>query len=289
MPIKSVEQLKSWFRRGMYPTEQNFSDLIDSFYHRDSKLPISAVENLSEKLDANNDLIPIDLRFGGMDETKNNKYILLCGNIPQGYVPVVFRKIRRNTRHSSTGKEDVVFQSPAQWIFYGEAVLDPYSQDAHVNRIGFHGLRNIKARKPYKDHNKEPEKKSDGSSKVYSTADEFVLVHNVDTDHVNGGEKNYPQTFDLRVAWGAGGSKKRRIFVDKGIGQPDMKLAAITLHLGIGLIKKELLGHPSRLISLDKLSSNLATFKIVHDTSLNDVEIGKRYRHDYKPSFCFTR
>lgn len=244
---------------------------------------------MDEKLKANKDLIPIDLRFGASDATNNNKYLLLCGNIPEGYVPVVFRKIRRKTRHTSPEQNDDYFFTPAQWVFYGEAVLDDYRRDPLIKRIGFHHHRRVKAENVYKDHNEAPKKLKNGNTKVASTADEFVLVHNLDTNQVAGGEAGYPQTFDLRVAWGGGGSKKRRIFVDKGIGQPDMKLAAITLHLGIGLIKKELLGTPNALISLDKLSSNFATFKIVHDTSLNEGDVAKKYRHDYKPSFYFAR
>lgn len=285
MPIKSVEQLKSWFRRGMYPTEQNFADLIDSFHHRGSKLPISSVEGLDEKLKANKEYIPIDLRFGLDEGSPRSKELLLHGKIPEGYVPVVFRRIRRKTQH--THPDDAAFFSQAQWVFYGTAVLSTYGQDPMLHRIGFHELRAIKETAPYKDHNQPPQKAQNGTDKPSSTADEFVLVHNVDTSGKGGGEAGYPQEFDLRVAWGGGGSSKRCIFVDKGIGQTDMRLAAITLHLGIGLIREEVLS--GRLITPALLSSNLATFKIVHNTSLNGGDVAKKYSHDYKPSFSFTR
>jgi hypothetical protein len=39
--------LKSWFKRGLYPKAEQFSDWIDSFWHKDEdKIPVDAVENL---------------------------------------------------------------------------------------------------------------------------------------------------------------------------------------------------------------------------------------------------
>jgi hypothetical protein len=50
MAIRSIAQLKAWFKRGSYPTEAQFADWIDSFFHRDDKVPISSVEGLSGRL-----------------------------------------------------------------------------------------------------------------------------------------------------------------------------------------------------------------------------------------------
>lgn len=49
--ISSITQLKSWFRRGLYPTEEQFSSWLDSFWHKtDDIIPISAIANLAERL-----------------------------------------------------------------------------------------------------------------------------------------------------------------------------------------------------------------------------------------------
>lgn len=51
MPTKNLAQLKAWFRKGMYPTESNFIDFMDSFFHKtDDIIPISAVGTLAERL-----------------------------------------------------------------------------------------------------------------------------------------------------------------------------------------------------------------------------------------------
>ncbi len=56
MAIRSIAQLKAWFQRGKYPTEAQFADWIDSFFHKEEdKVPISSVEGLSEQLNSKYD------------------------------------------------------------------------------------------------------------------------------------------------------------------------------------------------------------------------------------------
>ena len=56
MAIRSIAQLKAWFKRGKYPTEAQFADWIDSFFHKeDDKIPIDAVEQLAEQLNGKYD------------------------------------------------------------------------------------------------------------------------------------------------------------------------------------------------------------------------------------------
>ncbi len=51
MPIRSIAQLKAWFRRGKYPTEEQFADWLDSYVHKEeSKISIAQVEGLPEQL-----------------------------------------------------------------------------------------------------------------------------------------------------------------------------------------------------------------------------------------------
>ena len=56
MAIRSIAQLKAWFKRGKYPTEAQFADWIDSFFHKEEdKVPILSVEGLSEQLNSKYD------------------------------------------------------------------------------------------------------------------------------------------------------------------------------------------------------------------------------------------
>lgn len=50
MSRKNREQLKERFRRGAYPTEGDFSDLMDSYVHQSDRIEISQVSGLSEAL-----------------------------------------------------------------------------------------------------------------------------------------------------------------------------------------------------------------------------------------------
>ena len=46
----SLSQIKAWFKKGMYPTESQFDNTFDSFWHKDDVLPLSAIQNLTQVL-----------------------------------------------------------------------------------------------------------------------------------------------------------------------------------------------------------------------------------------------
>ena len=46
----SLSQIKSWFKKGLYPTESQFSNTWDSFWHKDDKLSLNSIEGLIEIL-----------------------------------------------------------------------------------------------------------------------------------------------------------------------------------------------------------------------------------------------
>lgn len=50
MAIQTIEQLKAWFRRGLYPTEEQFADLIDSFRHRREEVSLIEITGLAQAL-----------------------------------------------------------------------------------------------------------------------------------------------------------------------------------------------------------------------------------------------
>lgn len=51
MSVRSTAQLKAWFRRGMFPTEEQFADWMDSYVHKnESRLSLSQIEGLIDLL-----------------------------------------------------------------------------------------------------------------------------------------------------------------------------------------------------------------------------------------------
>lgn len=50
MAIQTIAQLKAWFRKGLYPTERQFADLIDSMRHKSEKVDLPDVSGLPEAL-----------------------------------------------------------------------------------------------------------------------------------------------------------------------------------------------------------------------------------------------
>lgn len=65
----SLSQIKSWFKKGMYPTESQFANTFDSFWHKDDTLPLSAIQNLMQIL---NDKASVQLVSGKQDKTDNS-------------------------------------------------------------------------------------------------------------------------------------------------------------------------------------------------------------------------
>ena len=51
MAIRSIAQLKAWFKRGKYPTEEQFADWLDSFIHKtEGEVVIGRIEGLMEAI-----------------------------------------------------------------------------------------------------------------------------------------------------------------------------------------------------------------------------------------------
>lgn len=51
MAKQSINTLKNWFKRGLKPLETQFADWLDSYYHKDDKIGLDAVEGLIPLLD----------------------------------------------------------------------------------------------------------------------------------------------------------------------------------------------------------------------------------------------
>ena len=45
------EELKTYFKTGEYPTQNQFSDLIDSYWHKDEVMDLEAIKGLQASLD----------------------------------------------------------------------------------------------------------------------------------------------------------------------------------------------------------------------------------------------
>lgn len=60
MAVRNLSQLKGWFKRGMYPTESQFGDWLDSFFHRDDKIPVGSVDGLAEAINGKAEKSSVD-------------------------------------------------------------------------------------------------------------------------------------------------------------------------------------------------------------------------------------
>ncbi|QIL40600.1 hypothetical protein G7074_15800 [Pedobacter sp. HDW13] len=51
MAKQTLNTIKNWFKTGLKPTQQQFWDSWDSFWHKDQVIPSSSVENLDARFD----------------------------------------------------------------------------------------------------------------------------------------------------------------------------------------------------------------------------------------------
>ncbi|MGN7990580.1 hypothetical protein ACTJKC_24800 [Pedobacter sp. 22226] len=51
MAKQTLNAIKNWFKTGLKPTQQQFWDTWDSFWHKDQVIPASSIENLDARFD----------------------------------------------------------------------------------------------------------------------------------------------------------------------------------------------------------------------------------------------
>ncbi|WP_199118725.1 hypothetical protein, partial [Pedobacter sp. ASV28] len=51
MAKQTLNTIKNWFKTGLKPTQNQFWDTWDSFWHKDEKIPTNAIENLDSRFD----------------------------------------------------------------------------------------------------------------------------------------------------------------------------------------------------------------------------------------------
>jgi hypothetical protein len=50
MPIQSISTLKNWFRTALKPTQSQFWDWLDSYWHKSDQIPMGQVGGLNDAL-----------------------------------------------------------------------------------------------------------------------------------------------------------------------------------------------------------------------------------------------
>lgn len=87
--------IKSWFQTGFKPTQTQFSDTYDSFWHKDEQIPIAKIEGINDIYNSINNItnsamfVPFRL-FRIFKHPTNtaaaNKYILEINDVAEGFL-----------------------------------------------------------------------------------------------------------------------------------------------------------------------------------------------------------
>lgn len=70
--MRSLNDIKSWFKTGKFPTESQFSQTWDSFWHKAEKISMNAIENLEQILSLKADRDLVDRQVENLRNTKEN-------------------------------------------------------------------------------------------------------------------------------------------------------------------------------------------------------------------------
>jgi hypothetical protein len=118
MAIQNINTLKNWFKRGFKPLQQQFYDWMDSFWHKNEKIPIATIDGLESILNT----LPSQDAIGSLvtlfvpevfTTTSNFVYTLKAGRRLQSVIliPSVVSNIRIGL---VDGGEDVMVESAIQ-------------------------------------------------------------------------------------------------------------------------------------------------------------------------------
>lgn len=80
MAKQSITVLKQWFENGDYPTQQQFWDWMDSYFHKDESIGMSTIEGLTEVLQQLSDAI-------GQGSNNNSQGPIVLTGVPSFAVP----------------------------------------------------------------------------------------------------------------------------------------------------------------------------------------------------------
>lgn len=136
MPLQTLNQLKQWFQTGDKPTQQQFYDFMDSFFHKDDDIAMADVTNLVNTLNAKLDITQFDLFEQGELIAHNTDALF---QIPAGYLlEKVLCKLGApgniKMSHIGFGLEDALneipvdagWNKPIELNIVAEAALDLY-------------------------------------------------------------------------------------------------------------------------------------------------------------------
>ncbi|MDE6346826.1 MAG: hypothetical protein K2L55_09165 [Muribaculaceae bacterium] len=141
MAIRTIAQLKAWFRKGLYPTESQFADWLDSYRHKQESVEMSEVSGLTTALnkkydasEANGLKVLVDGATKAMDVISTEmKY--MCEEMEQLSNTLTDRSYTLDFGHSGTVVQDVnmeaeevvmlelrLFNVSRLWVTCGELV-----------------------------------------------------------------------------------------------------------------------------------------------------------------------
>lgn len=82
----SISTIKNWFKRGLRPTESQFSNTWDSFWHKEDQIPIENIQNLQQTLEVSKG---VKTTYLTLENPVDLRELILLENSQEGDIAVV--------------------------------------------------------------------------------------------------------------------------------------------------------------------------------------------------------
>ncbi len=108
MAKQSINQLRQWFETGDYPTQNQFWDWLDSFFHKDDAVTIDNIGGLTEILQGKAEQSSLQALAPVLLQTGTTEWVAAAGTIIEAivFLTVGTKNIKAGT---SVDGEEVIF------------------------------------------------------------------------------------------------------------------------------------------------------------------------------------
>ncbi|MGN7990581.1 hypothetical protein ACTJKC_24805 [Pedobacter sp. 22226] len=130
MAKQTLNTIKNWFKTGLKPTQQQFWDTWDSFWHKDQVIPASSIENLDVRFDEKADEEAFETHLSDL-----NAHNIGNLSIPAGSTNTLTGSSTRANLFYNTGDQVLYIHDGVEWRPAVEADLTQFYTKAEIDTL----------------------------------------------------------------------------------------------------------------------------------------------------------
>jgi len=130
MAKQTLNTVKNWFKTGLKPTQQQFWDTWDSFWHKDQVIPASSIENLDVRFDEKADEEAFETHLSDL-----NAHNIGNLSIPAGSTNTLTGSSTRANLFYNTGDQVLYIHDGVEWRPAVEADLTQFYTKEQIDSL----------------------------------------------------------------------------------------------------------------------------------------------------------